>query len=271
MKTFSFKRAAAAAVLLFGVSSPVFAQIATVDAAAVASLGKQLGLSHVQIAQMAKDLQIATQGLMVMQDSYAAMQYLNSGMAIKNTFLSAGPAFIGARYGNQWGETAQWGLAMTTGGPKSYTAWINSAVQLSPHLNLATDPNYKNTLAQVELADAFGGHGLDASGACASWMTNAGSGILALLKLAQDSSKLMNSLGVQTSIANLLKASQMNSDKCHLQMQQALLQVQMTQTMRQRNEDVIVINRAADQAYIQSTEQVFNLSDPVQFANTVFP
>ena len=160
---------------------------------------------------------------------------------------------------------------MTTGGRQSYTAWSNSAVQLSPHLNLATDPNYKNTLAQVELADAFGGHGLDASGACASWMTNAGPGILALLKLAQDSSKLMNSLGVQTSIANLLKASQMNADKCHLQMQQALLQVQMTQIMRQRNEDAIVINRAVDQAYVMSTEPVFNLSDPVQFAKTVFP
>jgi hypothetical protein len=81
-------------------------------------------------------------------------------------------------------------------------------------------------------------------------MTNAGPGILALLKLAQDSSKLMNSLGVQTSIANLLKASQMNSDKCHLQMQQALLQVQMTQIMRQRNDDVIVLNRAADQSLV---------------------
>jgi hypothetical protein len=102
-------------------------------------------------------------------------------------------------------------------------------------------------------------------------LTKSGPGILALLKLAQDGSKLMNSLGVQTSIANLLKATEMNADKCHLEMQQALLQVQMAQMMRQRNEDAIVINRAADQANLMSTEPVFNLSDPVQFANTVFP
>ena len=75
-----------------------------VDAESIADLGKQIGLTQTQIAQMAKDLQIATQGLMVMQDSYAAMQYLNSGMAIKNTFLSAAPAFLGARYGTSGGR-----------------------------------------------------------------------------------------------------------------------------------------------------------------------
>jgi hypothetical protein len=253
-----------AAVLL--VSSPLFAQLAVVDGPALASLGKQLGMNKVQVAQMAKDIQIAAQSLVVMQDSYAAMQYLNSGMAVKNTFLSAAPAFIGAKFGNQWGETAGWGESVVFGGPKSSAAWINSGVQLSTHAAMAmNDPYQKNTMAQIDLADSFGTRGLDASGACASWMTNAGPGVAALLKLAQDSSKLMNSLGVQGGISNLLKSVQMNSDRCHLQMLQAQIQIQLAQLMRQRNEDVITLNRAADQDFIVSNSPVFNGSDPVKF------
>jgi hypothetical protein len=57
----------------------------------------------------------------------------------------------------------------------------------------------------------------------------------------------------------------MNADRCHLQMLQAQIQVQLAQLMRQRNEDVIVLNRAADQDFIATNSPVFNGSDPVKF------
>jgi hypothetical protein len=248
------------------------AQWAVVDAGALVRLGKEIGLSQQQLAEIMKDTKIAMEALTVYQDTRAAINYMNSGMGMKQAFLGAGVQFVGARYGNDWGETAGWSATLATGGAQSAAAWTNSGIQVSGHLaDAMKTPEERAQYAQIQLADGIGPSSMDASGACAAWENNAAMGFTGLMKLAADTSKLANSLGVQGGIANLFRANQAQRDRCIHQMQQAELQIKMAEMQRQRNADVALFNRQVEQEAAVAHAPVNNGNDPNKFATEVIP